>query len=90
MPYIKPDERKKFQVIEFAVADLITERTPLTAGDLNYLLTRILHAHLYAKGVSYTTMNEILGVLEAAKLEFNRRIVAPYEDEKIKQNGDVD
>ena len=29
------------------------------------------------------------GALECAKLEFARRIVAPYEDAKIKENGDV-
>jgi hypothetical protein len=34
-------------------------------------------------------MNDVLGALHAAGLEFNRRIVAPYEDTKIEQNGDI-
>ena len=29
------------------------------------------------------------GALESAKLEFYRRVVAPYEDEKMNLNGDV-
>jgi len=37
----------------------------------------------------YTTYNEVVGVLECAKLEMYRRAVAPYEDEKIAENGDV-
>ena len=40
-------------------------------------------------GNSYATINDIIGALEGAKMEFYRRVVAPYEDEKIKENGDV-
>jgi hypothetical protein len=35
-------------------------------------------------------MNDIIGVLEAAKTEFYRRIIAPYEDIKIQDNGDME
>jgi len=31
----------------------------------------------------------MLGSVEAAKLEIYRRLIAPYEDTKIKENGDV-
>jgi len=31
----------------------------------------------------------VIGALEACKLEFYRRAVVPYEDKKIKENGDV-
>ena len=37
----------------------------------------------------YTHVNEAVGVLECAKLELYRRVAAPYEDEKIAENGDV-
>jgi hypothetical protein len=30
-----------------------------------------------------------MGVLESAKLELYRRKIAPYEDDKIAENGDV-
>lgn len=35
------------------------------------------------------TYTEKVGVIECAVLEFYRRVVAPYEDEAIKRNGDV-
>jgi hypothetical protein len=34
-------------------------------------------------------MNDIIGALEACKLEFYRRLVSHYEDIKIRSNGDV-
>ena len=38
---------------------------------------------------NYQTMNDIMGALAGAQIEFYRRKVAPYEDTKIKDNGDV-
>jgi len=38
---------------------------------------------------SYAELNEVIGVLECAKQELYRRVVAPYEDGKAKINGDV-
>ena len=57
-----------------------------TPGELNYLITTMLLAQ---KPASYGAYNELIGVLECVKLEFYRRAVAAYEDEKIKENGDV-
>jgi hypothetical protein len=37
----------------------------------------------------YFHINKAVGVLECVKLEFYRRVAAPYEDEKIKESGDV-
>jgi hypothetical protein len=33
--------------------------------------------------------NDVIGALECCKLELYRRMVAPYENTKIKENGDV-
>ena len=38
---------------------------------------------------SYADYNALIGVLESCKLEFYRRAVAAYEDEKSTVNGDV-
>jgi hypothetical protein len=62
---------------------------PHTPGELNYLITTMLIEYLHARGKSYQTINDILGALEGAKLEFYRRVAVPYETEKCKQNGDV-
>ena len=59
------------------------------AGELNYILTRILNRYIEHRGLSYQTINDIVGALEGSKLEFYRRIAKPYEMEKIKENGDV-
>jgi len=37
----------------------------------------------------YQTFNDILGALEGAKLEVYRRVVGPYENGKMSENGDV-
>ena len=58
-------------------------------GELNYAITALVKDYLDDKGHSYTRYNEAIGVLECAKLELYRRLVSPYEDEKIKENGDV-
>jgi hypothetical protein len=34
-------------------------------------------------------VNDVVGALDGAKAEFQRRVVAPYEDKKIRENGDV-
>lgn len=58
-------------------------------GGLNYQITRLLVTYIDAHGLSYQTINDILGALTGAQLEFYRRVAAPYEDGKIIQNGDV-
>lgn len=79
MPYIKKERRL---VIDAGC-------NPENAGELNYLITTIIQDYAKSKGGNYQAYNDVMGVLEGAKLEIYRRIVAPYEDEKIKENGDV-
>lgn len=78
MPYVKKEQRQA------AVAD-----GPSNAGELNFLMTVLIRSYLRSKGTSYQTMNDIVGALECCKLEFTRRVVSPYEDVKIKENGDL-
>lgn len=84
MPYITEDRR------EMLDRSLMT---PNSAGELNYTLTSLLTSYLKKAedlGYSrYTCINEIVGVLECAKLELYRRVAAPYENQKCEENGDV-
>ena len=82
MPYIT-QERKE------ALAKGEIQPSELNAGDLNYLLTGMLLMWVTAKPLKYEHLNAALGALDACKLEFYRRVVAPYEDRKIAENGDV-
>lgn len=56
-------------------------------GDLNYAITALVASQVTQVG--YAALEQAVGVLEAAKLEFYRRVAAPYEDEKKRENGDV-
>ena len=79
MPYIKQERR-----------DAIGKGdAPKDAGELNFALTSIVDRYLQAKGLRYAHINEVVGALECAKLELYRRIAIPYEDEKMKEAGDV-
>ena len=81
MPYIKQENRKWLD----RVAKLATAQKP-TVGDLNYLVTKLL---LNTKPTSYAEYNALVGMLECCKLEFYRRAIVVYEDDKIRTNGDV-
>lgn len=58
----------------------------MTAGEINYTITRIL---LSTNPDSYEDYNKLMGILESIKFEFYRRRIAKYEDEKIAKNTDV-
>lgn len=83
MPYIKQSERRE---IDEAV-DLLP--VGMSAGQLNYTLTRIAHRYWNFGGQNYQAFNDILGAMDGAKFELYRRRIGPYEDTKIAENGDV-
>jgi hypothetical protein len=85
MPYIKKEDRERFA----AFTRLLEEQEIKSAGELNYLVTMITHRYLNQKPESYGMYNDAIGALEGAKLELYRRHVAIYENDKIKENGDV-
>lgn len=63
--------------------------SPRIAGELNYMFTKTIIKYIKNNGESYQIYNEIIGALECCKLEIYRRLIAKYEEQKIKQNGDV-
>jgi hypothetical protein len=87
MPYIKKDQRPE---IDALIAPLIghIQTLPLEEQDgaLNYMVTKIIKS-VYPK--KYFHLNRALGVLSAITHELYRRVIGPYEDEKIRENGDV-
>ena len=82
MPYIKQKRREQ---ISLAVVNFCPEN----AGDLNYVITVMIDNYIRNYGENYANYNEMIGALECCKLEYYRRGISPYEDEKIKENGDV-
>lgn len=79
MPYITEEARQSTHMLQYE---------PHNAGELNFLITTFIRDY-YNKSPSYQSVNDVVGALEGAKLEFYRRVAAPYEDKKIIQNGDV-
>ena len=79
MPYIPQEKRENLVLPPLPYMD---------AGDLNYVITKlVLKWTEYAP--CYAIFNAAIGVLECAKQELYRRMVAPYEDQKCAENGDV-
>ncbi len=78
MPYIK--ENSRYDVFD---------RGPINAGELNFCITSLIRDYWAKPASGYQSINDILGALEGAKMEFYRRIVVPFEEQKIKENGDV-
>lgn len=60
------------------------------AGAVNYLNFRIVREYIKKNGKRYFTCAVIVGTLICCVLEIYRRIVANYEEECIKKNGDVE
>ncbi len=81
MPYVSREERLRLEVSLPGVPDY--------AGGLNYQLTLVVIEYLRYNGLSYGTCNDIVGALDNCKDEFRRRVQHPYENEKIKENGDI-
>jgi len=84
MPYIHPAYR---EALDPYIEDLIDQIDYGSMGEINYIITRLCDAMLGE--VRYSKINSLIGVLECAKLELYRRVAAPYENDKIDENGDV-
>lgn len=88
MPYINKENRVKFDSCIDILAEKLCEKK-FEPGEFNYVVSRLMWK-IFKLSPSYTLGNSLIGALECIKLEFYRRLLSPYEDEKIKQNGDVE
>jgi hypothetical protein len=81
MPYIKQEDRP---VMDVVVNSMIAQNVKAN-GDLNYVLFTFCK-HYIPK--SYNSYKNFCGELRQCATEIERRILAPYEDVKIEENGD--
>jgi len=84
MPYIKPEKRPQYDA---AIEDIASKVE--CGGDMNYVFTKIAQLYVKKKGLNYQNVSDVVSSLENCKLEFYRRLIGPYEDTKIVENGDV-
>jgi len=82
MPYIKQTRRNQ---VDSVVAKM--EEVQIKAdGDLNYILYKFCKRNIKP---SYNNFKNYCAELRQCVTEIERRILAEYEDECIKKNGDV-
>lgn len=84
MPYIKPERRTLFDAHLEACAGQI-----LNEGDFNYCIYKLASLLVERTGESYQNLSMCSSAMEHAKLEWYRKRVAPYEELKIAENGDI-
>jgi len=85
MPYITEPEKRE-------MADAINDLSMFieSKGDLNYAICELVGRCLIDSGnLTYTGISEHIDTVHDAEAELRRRLLAPYEDLKIKENGDV-
>ena len=87
MPYTKQEDRTA--KMKEAIAVLVDEIN--NKGDLNYTICE-LSGQLMLKtgGMGYTNVSNWIDGVHGAERELTRRLLNPYEDEKIRENGDVE
>jgi hypothetical protein len=84
MPYIRPERRAAFdQALESLAGEVENQ------GELNYCIYKLSCILLQRIGESYENLSLCSSAMEHAKLEWYRKKLVPYEEEKIRQNGDI-
>lgn len=91
MPYIKREAQLKLDPeIDALLKKLCTTEHDYIAGEVEYCIFRLIQ-ELSREDMCFTTLNELIGVLETTKLEVTRRLLGPLEDLKLieqwKSNG---
>jgi hypothetical protein len=86
MPYI---EAKTRNILDHPLHELGAVVPGFSIGVLNYVVVKLCLKWLKNRSRDYETLNAIVGMLECVKLELFRRVVAPYEDGRCGENGDV-
>lgn len=82
MPYIKQERRDQCDEV---IYQMEVERI-IADGDLNYILYKYCKNNIKP---SYNSIKNYCGELRQCATEIERRLLAPYEDSKIEENGDV-
>lgn len=83
MPYLTKEDKERLGMLPF----------PQNGGELNYMITKIIKDYMgklsLEPKLNYQAINDVVGALECAKMEYYRRKAVPYEAKKIDENGDV-
>jgi hypothetical protein len=84
MPYISNEKDRRIEMDE--IVQLMLDLNVQATGDLNYILFKFCRKMVKP---SYNNYKNYIGELRQCATEIERRLLAPYEDKKIEENGDV-
>ena len=84
MPYIKTGGRLPLDILIGSLAEKIRSK-----GDLNYVICELVGQLIINTKISYTQISEWIDGVDGSENELRRRLLDPYEDLKIVENGDV-
>lgn len=85
MPYIPQKNRDLFQPeLEECLQNINNK------GDLTFCVYFLAFKVAQRRGLSYTNLSTAISCLEDAAVELRRRHLNPYEDAKIRENGDIE
>jgi len=94
VPYIAIERRQQLDAAIDHLAEQIKQLPHQDLrdldGDVNYSVTKLILAVFdLAQAPKYSKFNSAVGALECIKQELYRRFTAPYEDQKMRDNGDI-
>jgi hypothetical protein len=92
MPYVREELRQEIgDSIESLTETIHNHHDIDIPGLVNYVITQIVLSSLQPRlGWNYNSLMQVIGTLECSKQEIYSRLVRPYEDSKIEQNGDLE
>jgi hypothetical protein len=88
MPYIADFLRVPYDPLIDALINRL-RKDGFHPGTVTYIIYKIIRA-MFLEDQGYQIITEIRGILWGTVSEFDRRLAHPYEDDKIKENGDVE
>ena len=85
MPYTK-EERRKLQYEPLRLLSQFIENN----GDLNHAICELTAMQMVKTGgMGYTNVSNWIDAVDGAEKELTRRLLDPYEDKVMMENGDV-
>jgi len=83
MPYIKSDDRKKFDKV------LVNLPNMETKGELEYVVYKIMKRFMSTREFRYTPLHDCVYAIQHCADEFRRRYLDKRENDARESNGDI-
>lgn len=92
MPYITQSKRQEINDCMKDILDYLNNHV-VSIGEINFMISNLINFLIRKScendSFNYSICNELIGVLECAKLELYRKVIAKYEEKKIQENGSL-